>query len=197
MTDTSTAPQFSRPVTKISSIAAKMYANPAYSVHMTRARLEVWRRLSLTAVALLILVVSAESVLSNEAASSPAWCCQSCIAGIWIASHTLQGHRDTIFAAGQGSWPGCRFMCVAGKTCSCVWRAATSERARSAQRSPAQSAVTCATFFPRRAGSPLSALTLIHISYMSREMALVAYRNLLRSARIAFQGTSTLPHSSP
>jgi len=30
---------------------------------------------------------------------------------------------------------------------------------------------------------------------MSREMALVAYRNLLRSARIAFQGTST--HCSP
>lgn len=76
MTDTSTTPQFWRPVTKMSSSAARIYANPAYSVHMTRARLDVWRRLSLTAVALLILPVRAESAFSNEAASSPACCCQ-------------------------------------------------------------------------------------------------------------------------
>lgn len=31
------------------------------------------------------------------------------------------------------------------------------------------------------------------LSPMSREMALVAYRNLLRSARIAFQGLSPMP----
>lgn len=75
MTDTSTTPQFWRPVTRMSSKAARIYANPAYSVHMTRARLEVRRRFSLTAVALLILPLRAERAFSNEAASSPACCC--------------------------------------------------------------------------------------------------------------------------
>lgn len=96
MTDTSTTPQFWRPVTRISNNAASMYANPAYSVHMTRARLEVCRRLSLIAVALLILAVRVESVLSNEAASSPAWCCQQRITESRRIKLTLQGHRDTI-----------------------------------------------------------------------------------------------------
>jgi hypothetical protein len=48
-----------------------MYAKPAYSVHITRTRLDLCLSLSLRAAALEIFAVSVESVLSKDAASSP------------------------------------------------------------------------------------------------------------------------------
>lgn len=66
----STMPQLRQPVTKVSSKAARMYAKPAYRVHITRARLDNWRCRSFLAVALLIFPVRSFSAFSNEAASS-------------------------------------------------------------------------------------------------------------------------------
>jgi hypothetical protein len=66
----STMPQLLHPVTSVSINAARIYAKPAYSVHMTLARLDSWRCLSLTFAARPILPVSVFSVFSNEAASS-------------------------------------------------------------------------------------------------------------------------------
>lgn len=43
---------------------------------------------------------------------------------------------------------------------------------------------------PVSSPSSLSNFKVYFVSSMTREMALVAYRNLLRSARIAFQGTT-------
>lgn len=61
----SVRPQFLYPTTSDQNRAAKMYANPAQSVHMTRIRLDLWRMASLRAAARWILPVSVESVFSK------------------------------------------------------------------------------------------------------------------------------------
>jgi hypothetical protein len=70
MTDISVAPQLLHPVTRSKSSAARIYAKPAYSVHMTRTRLDRCRRISLVTVVFWIFVERAESVFSKDAASS-------------------------------------------------------------------------------------------------------------------------------
>lgn len=176
---------------------------------MTRTRLEVWRRLSLTAVALLIFPVRVESVLSKEAASSPAWICEHLVMKRVEGLLTLQGHRDTMVAAtGVVQFVARRRACYG---CCCqqdmrrVWRAAATSEELAPRRSansliPAGSVVTFSfrKFTVRRWHCYFDSKS--RISPMSREMALVAYRNLLRSARIAFQGTpmdSSLPNPVP
>jgi complex III assembly factor LYRM7 len=85
-------------------------------------------------------------------------------------------------------------MFVAGKTCvACVELLRRQRKLAPAIRQiPAGACpVRSHVFFPRVCGSPLGIATLnsnTRISSMSHEMALVAYRNLLRSARIAFHG---------
>jgi hypothetical protein len=87
-------PQFCQPVTRVSSSAARIYAKPAYSVHITRARLDSWRCRSLTAVALLILPVSVFSVFSNDAASSLAYSLVSNVCTPCRSSHLPSRAKD-------------------------------------------------------------------------------------------------------
>jgi hypothetical protein len=90
----SITPQFCQPVTRVSSSAARIYAKPAYSVHITRARLDSWRCRSLTAVALLILPVSVFSVFSNDAASSLACSLVSSVCTACRSSHSPSKAKD-------------------------------------------------------------------------------------------------------
>jgi hypothetical protein len=90
----SITPQFCQPVTSVSSSAARIYAKPAYSVHITRARLDSCRCRSLTAVALLILPVSVFSVFSNDAASSLACSLISNVCAACRSSHSPSKARD-------------------------------------------------------------------------------------------------------